>query len=184
MNDLGFPDRDDAMRAYRPLHADAAQTVDVGRDTDEPGHALTLAPPLPQQLSGTLVGRALGELPAARAIEVLGHVLAVANTLAVADELALAEPESVERSLAKALRGIDRGLRELARTRNEAAARVLDQTAPLDLFRIGATLDPELGHGKTLADLAPDEEHAADWQQLTEMIAQEDMTIAPDGKPR
>jgi hypothetical protein len=42
------------------------------------------------------------------------------------------------------VRGIDRGLRELATLRGQATHDVLDTTAPLDLFRIGQTLDPEL----------------------------------------
>ncbi len=129
LNDLGFPDREHAMRAYRPLSVDSAPTVDVGRRADEP-HDLVASPQLPQRLSETLVGRALAELPADRANEVLGYVLAVANTLAVADELPLAEPASIRESLVKAIRGIDRGLAELARRRDQSPAQVLDATKP------------------------------------------------------
>ena len=75
---------------------------------------------------------------------VLGYVLSVANSLAVADELPLAERESVPRALEKAVRGIDTGLRELARARSLAPEQILDRTAPLDLFRVGATVDPTL----------------------------------------
>jgi hypothetical protein len=156
LNDLGFPDREHAMRAYRPLAPDAAPSVDVNGETEEPG--LVAAPPLPQRLAGTGVGRALAELPADRAAERLGLVLAVANTLAVADELPLAEPDSVGESLAKAVRGIDLGLEELARCRDQSPARILDTTLPLDLFRVGATLDPTLRPLRTRAGLDATEE--------------------------
>ena len=99
---------------------------------------------LPRQLRGTLLGEALANLPVARAADLLGYVLGVANSLAVADGLPLSESESVPRALEKAVRGIDTGLRELARVRGQAPEEVLDRTAPLDLFRVGATVDPSL----------------------------------------
>jgi hypothetical protein len=149
--DLGFPDREHAMRAYRPLAPDATPIVDAGGEAEDSG--LVAAPQLPQRLAGTGVGRALAELPADRAADRLGLVLAVANTLAVADELPLAEPESIRESLAKAVRGIDLGLEELARSRKQSPARILDTTLPLDLFRVGVTLDPTLRPLRTRAAL-------------------------------
>ena len=198
LNDLGFPDREHAMRAYRPLAVGAAPTLDVGRRSDE-AHALVPAPQLPQRLAGTLVGRALAELPADRATELLGYVLSVANSLAVADELPLAEPESIRESLARALRGIDRGLSELAKRHDESPAHVLDTTQPLDLFRIGATLDPTLRPAKSAADLdeaearefgktSADDQRGAqldrDWNLELEEISDEDRTLGRDEKPR
>jgi hypothetical protein len=50
----------------------------------------------------------------------------------------------VPRALEKAVRGIDTGLRELARARAQAPEQVLDRTAPIDLFRVGVTSDPSL----------------------------------------
>jgi hypothetical protein len=149
--DLGFPDREHAMRAYRPLAPDATPIVDADGEAEDSG--LVAAPQLPQRLAGTGVGRALAELPADRAADRLGLVLAVANTLAVADELPLAEPESIRESLAKAVRGIDLGLEELARSRKQSPARILDTTLPLDLFRVGVTLDPTLRPLRTRAAL-------------------------------
>ena len=108
-------------------------------------------------------------------------MLAVANTVAVADELPLSEPESIRLALAKAVHGIDRGLAELARVRERSAADVLDRTAPLDLFRIGATLDPTLRLTRTLADL-DDADESPDWNLEFEVIAEEDRTIR-DGAP-
>ena len=198
LNDLGFPDREYAMRAYRPLPVDSAPTVDVGRRADEP-HGRVAAPQLPQRLSGTLVGRALAELPADRASDVLGYILAVANTLAVADELPLAEPESIRESLAKAVRGIDRGLAELARRRDQSPGQVLDTTQPLDLFRVGATVDPTLHRARSPADLdgaegrefgtsAADDPRGAqldrDWDLELEEIEEQDRTPGRNERPR
>jgi hypothetical protein len=182
MNDLGFPAREHAMRAYRPLAPEDAPLHDVGRKPSaEDG--LVAAPQLPQRLAGTLVGRALAELPPDRAGEVLGYVLAVANALAVADELPLTEPDTIETSLTKAVRGIDRGLLERSKALGESLGRVLDRTRPLDLFRIGATLDPSLRARKTLADLEEAEE-GGDWNIDYEEIDGEDRTLGPQGRPR
>jgi len=139
LQDLGFPDREQAMRAYRPLPVEK-----VADWTAPSGNALVETTDLPRQLRGTLLGESLVKLGPQRAADVLGYVLSVANSLAVADELPLAERESVPRALEKAVRGIDTGLRELARARSLAPEQVLDRTAPLDLFRVGATVDPTL----------------------------------------
>ena len=66
------------------------------------------------------------------------------TALAVADDLRLSDPDSIPRATEKAVRGIDRGLRELAKAQREAPHRVLERMRPLDLFRIGATLDDTL----------------------------------------
>jgi hypothetical protein len=142
LNDLGFPDRDDAMLIYQPLAA--GQVEDFGRQ--EHTFALTPSAALPRQLGGTQIAEALAELGAADAGNALGQVLAVANWLAVADGLRLSEVESIPAALARAVRGIDRGLRELVRQRGQRPSEVLRRTRALDLFRVGATLDPELRH--------------------------------------
>ncbi|MFI5314802.1 MAG: DUF6178 family protein [Myxococcota bacterium] len=140
LSDLGFPDRDQAMRVYRPL---VAEKVADWTPPSASG-ALVRALALPRQLRGSLLGEALAALPEIRAADVLGYVLGVANSLAVADGLSLSESESVPQALEKAVRGIDAGLRELARARNLPPEQVLERTAPLDLFRVAATLDPSL----------------------------------------
>jgi uncharacterized protein DUF6178 len=140
LQDLGFPDREQAMRVYRPL-----PTEKVAEWTPPASSgALVGAISLPRQLRGSLLGEALMALPIERAADVLGYVLGVANSLAVADGLSLSDSESVPRALEKAVRGIDAGLRELARTRAQPPEQILDHTAPLDLFRVGATADPSL----------------------------------------
>ncbi len=131
--DLGFPELDQAMRVYRPLRPEDAPVWDVST----PQGALVPAPRLPRQVEGTLLAEALGKLPPQRAADLLGYVLAVANAIAVADKLELSAVESIPQAVSKAVRGIDRGLRELARTTNRPAHEVLDTTRPMDLFRIG-----------------------------------------------
>jgi hypothetical protein len=183
LNDLGFPDRADAMLAYRPLRPDAMPVIDLRPGPEDSSAAHLDDAMLPEPIQGTALGRALRELAADRASEILGYVLSVANSLAVADELPLAEPDSVTVSLFKALRGIERGLVELSRSRNERPARLLVEFAPLDLFRVGVTADPELGRGKTAAELEK-EETSSDWAELIEMISEADRTLGEDGRPR
>jgi hypothetical protein len=143
MGDLGFPTREHAMEAYKPLAVEEAPVLEVTSDEDEMS-AVVPGESLPRQLQGSLLGEALRTLPAGRAVEVLGYVLAVANTLAVADGLLLSDVDSIPEALAKAVKGIDLGLRELSRARDQAPGEVLDRSRPLDLFRIGATLDDSL----------------------------------------
>ncbi len=144
LGDLGFPDREFAMQAYKPLPLEEAPVLEAGSGAANEARAVVPARGLPQQLRGSLVGDALAQLGPERAADVLGYVLAVANTVAVAERLRLSDPDSIPRATEKAVRGIDRGLRELAKLRQQAPADVLDCTRPLDLFRIGATLDPAL----------------------------------------
>lgn len=138
--DLGFPEYVQAMRAYRPLRPEQAPIW----ERVAPTSALVPVERLPRQLQGSLVGEALAKLPGGRAADVLGYVLGVANAIAVADRLRLSDHEAIPGALTKAVRGIDRGLRELSTLRAQAPYEVLDTTAPFDLFRIGQTLDPEL----------------------------------------
>ena len=143
--DLGFPAREQAMQAYRPLRPEQADAESADATIWEgraPG-SLVERVDLPRQLEGTLVGEALAELPPARAADRLGYILGVANAVAVADGLRLSESESIPDALRKAVTGIDAGLRALARSRDETPGTVLEKIRPLDLFRIGATLEPE-----------------------------------------
>ena len=140
LQDLGFPDREQAMRVYRSLSPTSAEETaevelrgDVVRSFD-----------LPKQLRGSLLGEALCELSPEVASDVLGYVLGVANSIAIADRLPLSDPESVPKALEKTVEGIDTGLREVARVRGRPPHEILEGTAPLDLFRAGATLKPEL----------------------------------------
>jgi len=142
LSDLGFPDLERAMRIYRPLAIEEVGHVDLGADDAPKG--LVASGRLPTQLEGTMIGRALRELSAERAAQVLADILAVANSVAVADGMRLSEPESIPGALRKAVEGIDRGLAELAQVRGLGIAEVVEVTPVQQLFRIAATLDPEL----------------------------------------
>ena len=140
LQDLGFPERERAMRVYRPL-----QSEQVEPHLDVPSAFLPVpAERMPKQLAGTLLGEALGQLSLQRAGDVLGYVLAVANAIAVADNLSLSASESIPQALEKAVRGIETGLRELTRVHDTPPKEVLERTLPLDLFRVGATIDSSL----------------------------------------
>ncbi|NRA03457.1 MAG: hypothetical protein HRU00_12740 [Myxococcales bacterium] len=141
MADLGFPDRESAMRIYRPLRPTEAPTWTVTAREGE----LTPSFELPSAIAGSLIADALAELPGRRAAELTGYILAVANAVAVADGLRLSEPDSIPKALEKAVRGIEIGLRELAGLRGARLHEVLDATTPVDLFRIAATKGEEIG---------------------------------------
>ncbi len=173
--ELGFPERGQAMGVYRPLALDAIQLA-VGHGPTESTSQGALAAPL----QGTLLGSALAGLPQDRAAEVFADVLGVANALAVADELPLAEPESVTRSLEKAIAGIEHALVALTEARARSTTDVLAHVAPAHLFRAGATLDPALRTTKTRGEL--DREADTDpWAVPTETVAESDQTLVDDG---
>jgi hypothetical protein len=138
--DLGFPELDQAMRVYRRLEPEDAPAWEIGAHSE----ALVPTHPLPRKVAGTLLGEALAKLSPQRASDVLGYVLSVSNAIAVADGLSLSASESIPKAVEKTVRGIDRALRELAQLRGVPVHEVLETTLPLDLFRIGATLDPDL----------------------------------------
>ena len=151
--DLGFPEPEHAVRVYQPLRVDEVAWPDVSvsvtgmkvgsRSESESESELESGAVVIGSLTHS-VSQALGELAAGRRDEVLGYILAVANTITVADQLALADPETPKRSLQKALRGIERGMSEVATYYGRTAGAVLDGITPAELFRIGVTLDWDL----------------------------------------
>jgi len=143
MADLGFPEFEQAVGAYRPLALEQVDTIEYIPDARLNG-ALVASAQLPVSVRGSLVARALRVLDPIVARDVFGNVLAVANTLAVADQLDLADPSTIPRSLRKAIRGMDQGLRALATRHQERPSRILETHRPLDLFRIGMSLDRDL----------------------------------------
>ena len=157
LGDLGFPDMDSAMGAWRPLRIEEAPLWDLPAG-EEAAPVPVAGAGLPQQLRGSLVAEALSRLAPGRAADLLGYMLAVANALAVSDGLRLSDPDSVPGALEKAVRGLDRGLRELAVARRQQPHEVLETTRPLDLFRIGATLDPTLRRGRRAPPYERDDE--------------------------
>ena len=177
LTELGFPERGQAMGVYRPLPPDEVPRPDddaIPRD-----RALVVRSQPPALLEGTVIGDAMAGLAPERAAERFADILVVANALAVADELPLAEPESVSRSLEKAVRGIERGLVALAEAHDRPASDVLDRVPPTQLFRVGATLDPSLRPSKTIFDVETEEASDA-WAVPTEVIDPADATLGGD----
>jgi hypothetical protein len=119
----------------------------------------------------------MAKLPAERSSEVMNSVLAVANSLAVANQLALMDDATAERSLALAVCGVERGLAEIARAQNRSLASVLDAIPPLDLFRVGATLDSNL-RPQPPRDGWTEPEKGDDWNVVTELVDGEAETPA------
>jgi len=182
LNDLGFPDRDHAMRAYRPLRPETV-AVPTAPIADDPNRSLSLGSQPPALLQGTLLGLAMGALTPERASEVFALVLGVANSLAVADDLDLANTESLQQALDKALRGIEAGLAALHERHDRPLGELLESVTPLDLFRIGASLEPELGRTQTASRFGA-EEKLDDWNVETETLDAEDQTVGLDGRLR
>ncbi len=179
LEELGFPERGQAMGVYRPLPLDDVSLPPpaAASPTDD---ALMVRGRPPAGLEGTVLGEALVGLGPDTAARVFADVLVVANSLAVADQLPLAEPDSVTRSLEKAVRGIERGLVALAEVRGRSPSSLLAGLSPTTLFRAGASVDRSLRPTKSKAELRRDEE-ADDWSVATESIAEADQTLADDG---
>jgi hypothetical protein len=176
LGDLGFPEREQAMRAYAPLSTHALPAVDPEGASEGTPIAIGLGRAA-ARIEENLLGQTLAELSSERGNDVMNSILAVANSIAVADRLPLTEDATAERSLAKAVRGIEQGLAEVSRTQNRPLGAVLDKTPPLDLFRIGTTLDASLRpRDPCEASFVRDEEE--DWNVETEMIAEEDEVVA------
>ena len=168
------------MRAYRPLRVDEVEATDGALRAEE-----TTTHPVPAPFAGRPLGRALAALSPERMDEVMRDVLGVANSLAVADKLPLAERETVERCVARAVQGIDRGLEETARARDLPLSAVLHAVPAIDLFRIGLGFQPDLCPPRSVADLVREEEDDGwDWNEIREMISEADQTLSPDGRPR
>jgi len=172
MLDMGFPDREAAMWAYRPLRPEAADSV-------EPACAATRSSGVgvPLVVSSGLLAQALSDLPEGLASEVQSSMLAVGNALAIADQLELTAADTGSACLERALCGIERGLQALTAQRGRLAHEVLAETRPLDLFRIGFTLDPSLGPSRRAQTVSegleePDEDDPL-LQGLLALIAEE-----------
>jgi hypothetical protein len=132
------------------------------------------------------LGQAISELPPERANEIQSQLFSLANAIAVADRLPLADAEALEHSVRKALEGVDRGLAALASAHFRSLGEIADTTPARDLFRIGATLHPELRPQSTLAELEEKEDAGVgfDWDVVDKWLSEEDQTLAPDGTLR
>jgi hypothetical protein len=106
LQDLGFPDLEQAMRVYRPL------PVERVSDWVPPGseRALVESIQLPRQLRGTLLGEALSKLPVARGWTC--SATCSASRTRSRSRMACRSPRASPSARAReAVRGIDAGLR-------------------------------------------------------------------------
>ena len=148
LQDLGFPDLEDASRIYSFLReerrSDLPSVPPPARDEFDTTPAIS-APPLPTvHDSEHALFRAMAGLDEAERAPVRSAFLALANRVAMADELPLGEPETLELALEKAARVSSRGLLHLAREHGMEGAALLRRVPVERLFRVGHNLEPEL----------------------------------------
>ena len=148
LQDLGFPDLEDAKRIYSFLRADrrselplAPQSTAAEPDVDV---ILAVSVPLPTvDDSEHALFRAMAELGEAERGPARSAFLTLANRVAMADELPLGEPETLDSVLEKAARVASRGLEYLAREHVLTGPDVLRRVSVEHLFRLGHSLEPE-----------------------------------------
>ncbi len=173
--DLGFPEPEYAIRVYRPLRADEIRRPFPAESPPAPKRVFSShSDSVDLTVSRRVLARALGELGTSRRDEIMGFILAVANTITVADRLPLADSDTPKRSLAKALRGIERGISEIATVHGRTPGSVLDAVSPRDLFRIGVTLDASL-HPEMGALRSQEDREDEDWDVSTMTLTDEDL---------
>ncbi len=173
--DLGFPEPERAVGVYRPLRADeipwaASADPDTASEFEGSSNSALVAVAAQSQS----VARALAELGANRRNEIMGFILAVANTITVADRLSLCDASTPKRSLEKALRGIERGLNEVATVHGRTLSTILDTVTPHDLFRVGVTLDASL-HPDVASWRSREDMDDEDWNVETTTLSDEDL---------
>ncbi len=147
LEDLGFPNFDDAMRIYSFLRPDRRSEI----PTRPPASTLEAhtnlpvsVPPLPIVSDAEhALFRAMAGLEEAERAPVRAAFLELANRVAMADRLPLGEPETLEKALEKAARVSSRGIVHLAEAHGLDAADVLRRVTVERLFQVGHNLAPE-----------------------------------------
>jgi len=146
LQDLGFPDFDEAMGLYRylsPEERGAAPEGPPALDVPE-WHLPVWIPALPEGAdSAHLLFRTLARLAAEERRAAFFAFVAVANKLAVADRMELSDVETTPRAVEKAATWISRGLEHVSTENGLDAETVLRRATLERLFRVGANLDPE-----------------------------------------
>ena len=147
LQDLGFPDMEDAKRIYSFLREDRRSELPSVPEPTAMDIDATLpvsAPPLPMvDDSEHALFRAMAGLDEGERAPVRFAFLTLANRVAMADELPLGEPETLETALDKAARVASRGLEHLAREHELGGPAVLRRVPVERLFRLGHSLKPE-----------------------------------------
>jgi len=143
LEEHGFPDRDEALSAYAPPAGVREQAPPPPpRDPDGLAVSYSLVPVLAEY--GPLAG-ALDLLADAARERALHGILSVANRLLVADAEDTGEPEAHRRALNKAAGYMRIALAARGASDPGAAARALEGTPPMELFREGYAQAAALG---------------------------------------
>lgn len=145
LQDLGFPEWDEAMAVYGRLRGEEiARLPEDARALDgTPFHLPVWMPPLPARRDAShLVFRAAAELSADERAAFFYAFVALANQLAVADRMPLGDAESIPAAIEKAAAVTSRGLEHLAAQHALAPVDLLRRVRLDRLFRVGFSLDP------------------------------------------
>jgi hypothetical protein len=147
LEDLGFPNFDDAMRIYSFLREDRRSQIPTRKtpSTLESDAILPVSvPPLPIVSDAAhALFRAMAALAETERGPIRAAFLELANRVAMADRLPLGEPETLEKALEKAARVGSRGLEYLAAEHSIDGAEVLRRVTVERLFQVGHNLAPE-----------------------------------------
>jgi hypothetical protein len=163
LQDLGFPEPEDARRVYARLRPDEQDALPAASSEFVGEWPLAnWMPSLPSTGDDEpLILRALAELPESERRSGLLAFLALANRLAMADGLELGEHESLPKALEKAARLASLGLAHLVEIHGVGIVEVLRAAGVERLFRLGFQLSgeplPELGAGPDSLDDDTDE---------------------------
>jgi len=150
LEDLGFPPWDEAMDVYRFVpERERARLPDEALLLQGDEWKLPVwMPSLPAGRDARdLLFRAIGELAEEERRAAFYRFIALANKVAVADRMDLADAASTPAAIAKAARWVSRGLEHVVDARGARPEDVLRRLDMEWLFRVGASLDPEMAKG-------------------------------------
>jgi hypothetical protein len=148
LEDLGFPSWEEAARIYGHVAPARRAALPAGEPAALDVDAFRLPiwmPELPAAPdSRHAIFRALGDLEEDERRAFFYAFVALSNRVAVADRMELADPETLPRAIEKAAATASLGLEHAARENALAPVDVL-RRAPVEwLFRVGASLDPDV----------------------------------------
>jgi hypothetical protein len=146
LQDLGFPQWDEAMSVYRFIDADdwaaipeGARPLDIGE-----WHLPQWIPNLPADPDGRhLVFRTIPLLEDEERRSAFYAFIAIANKVAVADRMKLSDAEFTPRAIEKAATWVSVGLAHVASARELPAVEILRRVPMERLFRVGANMNPD-----------------------------------------
>ncbi len=146
LQDLGFPDREEALRIYAPPTRRELDVLPEATPAIGAWHLPIWLPELPAAAdSKYAVFRAAAELEVEDRRSFFYGFLNVVNRVAVADRMPLGDAESMPGAFEKAAALSSAGLLHLAEHHGIAPVELLRRQPVQLLFRVGASLDPTRG---------------------------------------